>query len=211
VPELEQQPAAYADAETRGKLRLWKQALTRRYRTFDRAYQNHALLRPLIARMVKRGSAGRRRAFGRIVKALGPGVTLEGVRLDGKYPLAVWSILRPRTSVTVDAPVETGLMQDCVAVNYVLAGVLPPGMVGTAEGLWSLEIPDHALGRAIHRSGLLPDAIIAEAHHNLLRLRAAVIIPNNRIDRQRTFFVKAGAGGFKCHFIAVPDISLGGA
>jgi hypothetical protein len=33
------------------------------------------------------------------------------------------------------------------------------------------------LGRCIEHSALLPDAIIAEANPNLLRLRAAVVIP----------------------------------
>jgi hypothetical protein len=170
----------------------------------------------MIEDMVKRGSAtGRRRAFDKIAAAVGPGPILEGLRLDGEHPLAVWSILKPRDAVTVDAAPESGLAQDCVTVNYMLAGMLPstapPGgrMVGLCEGLWTLEVPDHALGRAIERSGLLPDALIAEAHHQLLRLRADVVIRDRCFDGAQRFLVKAGAGGFVCSLRPGEEVSLG--
>jgi hypothetical protein len=164
-PTSLRQPAAYANPAIRGKLRHWKERLARQYRVMERAFGNDAQLRPIVEDMTKRGSPhGRRRAFDKIVRALGPGVMLEGLRLDGDYPLALWSILKPRESVAVDAPVESGLAQHCVTVNYVLAGRLPHVLFGISEGIWSLEVPDHALGRAIERSGLLPDALIAEAH-----------------------------------------------
>jgi hypothetical protein len=35
------------------------------------------------------------RAFDKLSRALGPGTTLEGLRLDGKRPMAIWSILKP--------------------------------------------------------------------------------------------------------------------
>ena len=186
------QPAAYANPAIRDKLRQWKEGLARQYRAVDRAFGGEAQARllPVITDMIRRSSPrGRRRAFRYIVRALGSGLTLEGLRLDGDYPLAVWSVLKPRQSIIVNAPVESGLAQDCVTVNYVLAGALPRvtgnrvsagapprvssggrGFGAIREGMWSLEVPDHALGRAIERSGLLPDALIAEAHHNLLRL-----------------------------------------
>jgi hypothetical protein len=66
-----------------------------------------------------RGSEnGWRRAFQHLV--------LEGVRLTGNCPLAVWSILRPGDNLTVDSddPPET---QNFITVNYFLAGRFPAG------------------------------------------------------------------------------------
>jgi hypothetical protein len=226
---LPQQPATYANAEIRGRLRLWKEQLARQYRTFDSAYRDKdglkARLHPIVADFVNRSSPqGRRRAFVKLARAFGPAVTLEGLRLDGAYPMAVWSILKPRESVTAGAPAESGLAQDCVTVNCLLAGRLPnvdgPGIPGpaTADGLWSLEIPDHALGRAIERSGgRLPDAIIAEAHHNVLRLRQDQLTHTMLTVRPVAssdgvlvrlggeFLVRAGDGGFICELILGPD------
>ena len=45
------------------------------------------------------------------------------------------------------------LTQDCVSVNYSYVGVRD-GLIYTGEGLWTLEVPDHALGRAVKRSRL---------------------------------------------------------
>jgi hypothetical protein len=201
---------AYSEAAARGRLREWKKQLARDYKVFDRAYSARSALRPLFDDLVNRGShKGRRRAFAKIAPALGSGPVLEGLRLDGDAPLALWSILKPRDSVTVGAPPETGLAQGCVTVNYVLAGVLPQWegdqvtgvMAGITEGLWTLEVPDHALGRAMTRSGFLPDAIIREAHHNLLRLRASQLPPLPQ------FLVKAGPGGFVCELALGADQS----
>src|SRR5215467_12499794 len=95
---------------------------------------------------------------------------------------------------------KIGLAQNCVTFNYVLAGVHPP-MIGVTEGLWTLEIPDHALGRYIERTGEYPDAAIREAHHNVLRLRSDVLVPDYRFDPDRRFLVKAGDGGFVCTLV----------
>jgi hypothetical protein len=166
-------------------------------------------------------------ALDKLARAFGPGVTLEGLRLDGDYPMAVWSILRPRESVTAGATAESGLAQNCVTVNCLLAGRLPswagpgipgPTISGLAEGLWSLEVPDHALGRAIERSGRLPDAIIAEAHHNILHLRQnqlkqteVTVMPVAASDGLRMslgsqFLVRAGDGGFVCELTLGPEV-----
>jgi hypothetical protein len=72
---------------------------------------------------------------------------LEGVRLDGAYPLAVWAVLKPREAVTKavmapggeENPPAPRDAQDCVVVEYLVAGVLP-GVIGWAAGLWTLEI-----------------------------------------------------------------------
>jgi hypothetical protein len=122
-------------------------------------------------------------------------VTLEGLRLDGNYPIALWSILKPRNAVTVDAAVESGQAQDCVCVNYIIMGRIN-NTAWIGEGLWTLEIPDHALGRAVERSRMFPDTIITNAHHNLLSLANSAITHEDGIRDSHRFLVKAGDGGF---------------
>jgi hypothetical protein len=208
---------AYPDAEIRGQLRQWKQRLARQYRSFDRAYCNEATLRPLIEDMIKRKSAvGRMRAFHKISQAFGPGVILEGLRLSGNYPIAVWSILKPRHSVLAEDPAETPVMQDCVTVNYVLGGVQPLAVINqkavvnacATEGLWTLEIPDHALGRVVARARMTPTEIVMEAHHNLLMLRTDQLVRDGIIDAHRQFLVRAGPGGFVCNWVVAQDSSI---
>jgi hypothetical protein len=108
-PGRRKQPAAYSNAAVRGQLRQWKEKLAQQYGQFDRACCDDRT-KMFVQDFVKRSSReGRRRALGKLARTFGSGVTLEGLRLDGKHPLAVWSILRPRESVTVAAPAESGL------------------------------------------------------------------------------------------------------
>jgi hypothetical protein len=133
-------------------------------------------------------------------------VTLEGLQLEGSYPLALWSILKPRDAHAVNG--KGGEAQDCVSVNYVLVGRIG-NQVLWAEGLRTLTVPDHALGRVVERSGLMPDAIITDAHHNLLSLSASAITQTDgHIHSDRHFLVKAGDGGFRCFLRIAPDVSL---
>lgn len=91
------------------------------------------------------------------------------------------------------------LTQDCVSVNYSYVGVRD-GLIYTGEGLWTLEVPDHALGRAVKRSRLLtPETIIREAHRNVLGapLKGA----------RRNGYIKAGAGCFAVELIGGKDVS----
>jgi hypothetical protein len=134
----------------------------------------------------------------------------------------VWSILKPRDAVFCEAPPDItpnkreALFQDCVTVNYIVAGNIPgfdrPATIGIAEGLWTLEVPDHALGRAVERSRFLhPGTIIREAHVNLLGLPSAAV-SNERVfdDDTLGFLIKAGPGCFVGHFHVNPDVSTGG-
>ena len=205
----------YGNAEVRGQLRLWKQKLARDYAAFESAFRRFDKggdLRALLFDMIRCGRVGRQRAFEKITRTLGPGAKLETKHLDDKPALAVWSIFCPRSPVWCATPditpdaAQMGLSQNCVTVNCIVAGAMPWG-VGIEEGLWTLGVPDHALGRAIERSRLLhPGAIIREAHVNLLDLPAQSIALNNGIiETERGFFVKAGAGAFRCEMQGGPD------
>jgi hypothetical protein len=198
----------YSNAEVRGQLRSWKQKLARDYAAFESAFRRLGKggdLGALLFDMVRCGRVGRQRAFEKINRALGPGAKLETKHLDDKPVLAVWSIFCPRSPVWCATPditpdaAQMGLSQNCVAVNCIVAGAMPWG-VGIEQGLGAFVAPDHALGRAIERSRLLhPGAIIREAHANLLDLPVQSIALNNgNIETERGFFVKAGAGAFRC-------------
>lgn len=204
----------YADAETRGRLRVWKNKLARNYVTFDKAYTSDEL-KHLAVEMVKCPRAGRKRAFEKINTMFGPGVTLETVNIAKRnQSLAVWSILKPRNSVAVtedliDLPDDkiASLSQDCVTVNYVLIGTSD---ILVAEGTWTLEVPDHALGRAVERSRLLhPEVIIREAHLSILGLPNAVLQQPNLTDDEAGAYIKAGAGCFAGYLRMGPDVSIG--
>jgi hypothetical protein len=204
----------YADAEARGRIRQWKKRLERNYLAFDRGYRRlqGGDLRDLSIDMVRRGRIGRLRALEKIHAALGPGAKLETSTLDDGDARAIWSIFKPRDSVVYDAsPEEQSLLQDCVTVNYFAAGAMP-GMIGVAEGLWTLEVPDHALGRAVERSRLLhPGALIREAHLNLLDLPVEVVSRSNFTDHDSPgVYIKAGSGCFAAHINVSPDRSLNG-
>jgi hypothetical protein len=213
-----EQNVSYGNAEVRGRLRLWKKKLAQDYTIFDRACEAlspSGVPGPLVVNMVKCTRSGRQRAFNTINKAFGPGVTLESVSLGkGNRSLAIWSILKPRNAVTVSVPDNTpeyeraSLMQDCVTLNYIVVGCIAD-IIQVAEGLWTLEVPDHALGRAVWRSRLLhPGVLIHEAHSTLLNLPAAVLKQPNFTERASSgAYIKAGPGCFAGYFHVSEDVS----
>src|SRR5262249_7957420 len=108
----------YRDAWSRGLVRQWKNKLAHHYATFSIAYDSDNLLAVAEDFVKKHSAKGRRRALDKLSRSFGPGAVLDGLRIDGKHPLAVWSILKPRNAVTVNATPESGLAQDCVCINY---------------------------------------------------------------------------------------------
>jgi hypothetical protein len=198
-------------------MRTFKTQLAKSYAVFDKGFRKldgRDPQSPIIDFVRRKSDVGRRRALDKIRATLGAGVVLEGVRLDGKYPIAVWSILKPRDAVAYGnesgEPTASGRAQNCVTVHYVIAGVIG-GHLGIADGLWTIEVPDHAIGRAIERSGgMAPEPIIREAHHNLLALDIASIVDENNCADAKSFIVKAGSGGFICKLTSGADRSLGG-
>jgi hypothetical protein len=121
---------------------------------------------------------------------------------------------RTAEAVTVN-PTTEGQKQDCVAVNYVLIGALAgPGRGGmTAAGLWSVEIPDHALLRVLQRNPAAElDSVLLGVHRSTLRLSndiaaeadAAAIAGKERVSG---VLVPAEDGVFICEFGAATDRS----
>jgi hypothetical protein len=206
----------YGNAEIRGRLRVWKKQLAQHYAQFEAAYASlrNGKLKSVPQDLIKCTRSGRERALTTIRRAIGPGATFEATYLNGR--LALFSILKPRNSVACDIRADVSeserasLLQDCITVNYFLIGQIPDALsnrdrIELAEGLWTLEVPDHALGRAVERSRFLhPGAIIREAHLNLLEL------PNTAVDllrKKRKAYIKAGSGCFAAAISAARDVS----
>src|SRR5215467_200773 len=90
------------DAQARGRRRVYKQKLAADYAAFDAIWKSLAASTQISDFMYKSGK-GRRRIFDRINAAVTRcGGRLEALRLDGKHPLALWAILRPGATVTLD-------------------------------------------------------------------------------------------------------------
>ena len=196
---------AYGNAEVRGQLRVWKKELAANYRKMEAAIA-HPELSDALGGFIHKSGKGQHRAWGRIKRLFEPSCQLEVLSFDRKFPLSAWSILKPADPVTVDGRPETGRAQHCVTVNYVLAGRLP-GRSDIAEGLWGLEVPDHALGRCIERSRLPPEEIVRQAHYNARALEARFAFFNG-LRRGVQLYVPAGPGGFICDLTVAADISL---
>jgi hypothetical protein len=204
--------ATFADAETRARLRAWKEKLALDYASFGRALDEV----PRLLALRNMGAGRCERALAEIQRAVGSGPVLERARLDGEHPYTVWSIMKPRGSVVIEpskvSEAERALLaQDCVTVNYFVAGWLPD-RIGVQEGLWTLEVPDHALGLAMQHSGLLhPGTIIREAHLNLLAAPSSLASRSEFTDPERGVLIKAGAGAFTCNLLIGPEMSSGDA
>ena len=211
---------SYGNSETRGRLRQWKKKLARDYAVFERALDAlspNGRAAPVGIDMVKCTRPGRERAFKQINKLLGPGVTLEEVSLGkNNRTLAIWSILKPRDSVTIEVPDDfseserASLAQDCVVVDYAVVGCIAD-VIQVTTGLWTIEVPDHALGRAVQRTRFLhPGALIREAHLNLLDLPVTVMGQAGFTGRRTSkTYIKAGLGCFVGSFHLIEDVSIG--
>jgi hypothetical protein len=197
------------DAEARGRLRRWKAQLRQRYRVIDRMAAAEQMSPDVVAFALRGSPTGRQRAFARLNSNLTTaGAVLHTVRYEGRSPIAVWAILKPRTSVAIETE-DPRLTQDCITVNYILVGCLTANTAHRGDGLWSLEVPDHALGRLLQRTAADPTAILFAAHHAAWRLHVEQVVPDHEYDPNYQFLPPAGAGAFVCSTRVGEDTSLG--
>lgn len=189
----------HRNAEARGKLRLYKQQLAASYEKFNALFNNPTLDGHLSAMVLKKNT-GRMRAYQRVCAIMQPmAFCREYCDLETRSPLLIWAALKPRSSVTFPHEDSDPLdAQNCVTVNYVLAGQLEPKSIGIAEGLWTMEVQDHALGRLIERNANATDLTdcVLQAHHALLRISADLLI--DHFKRERDIVLPAGPGAFIC-------------
>jgi hypothetical protein len=189
------------DAEARGKLRAWKRDFVKRHSSITAACTTPMMIKAMRG-FARRGSVvGRRRAFDKLRRGFAPFATFDGVRLE-RDPLAVWHMLVARGSV-VNAVDNPSRNQDCIAVYYVLVGDLP-NKRAFAMGLWSLEVPDHAVGRLLQRDRHADiNAVLGEAHRALLRIRSRRVHAHFQ-NPARRFFLPAGNGVLVCNVYITP-------
>jgi hypothetical protein len=201
---------SHPNAELRGRLRLWKGELAGSYAAVDQVMGGNPAIRKAIADMVLKSGAGRRRAFDRVSVAVQQsGAVLEALSLEGGDPIAVWAVLKPRVAVSVNTtdPSDT---QNCICVHYIAAGRLLPGRADIGEGLWTLELTDHAVGQLMARAPKTDrTAAIFEAHHAALRLRRSDVVDDGgHVRRASDMPLPAGPGAFMCKVSMAPDMSL---
>jgi hypothetical protein len=197
-------------AEARGRLRVWKRAAADRYAAYVRVSRGGDF-RAAVSQLVLRSSpAGRARVFRRFRDQLRAVATFEGACLAGKCPVAIWSVLRPRERVTIGLDVPPHLQQECVVVEHLTLGAMPT-MMGVAKGLWSIEVPDHALRRLLERApGVDIDATLLAAHRAALRARLDDDeIAAAMVDPDMSFLLPAGPGVFVCGFRVGDDVNVG--
>jgi hypothetical protein len=198
------------DAESRGRMRLWLQRAAVRYERFDHAY-NSKEVKDLVVDLGRKSS--RTRAWLGLERMLRDCAQLEIKRLDGRAPVSVWSVVNPREAVACASAdgggLDPALMQNCVVIEYFIVGTLPVGDkvgIGEASGLWTVEVPVHALGRLMQRDPTADvDAVLLELHHAVLNARVEPFAYG------QTAIARAGRGAFLCTFQGGPDVSLGGA
>jgi hypothetical protein len=173
---------------------MWKKNLEKNHKKFDGIFKRKTLMADIAAFTRRASLKGRTRAFDRIrTRIEGCGAILEGVRMHGNYPIAVWSILRPRGILHLTN--DPSYLQNCVTMDYLIVHCDDTGH-GCEQGLWTLEIPDHALGRLMHRTAEDPTRAIYEAHRSVLRMRLSDVIEDGVIRDAFRFLVPAADGCF---------------
>jgi hypothetical protein len=192
-------------AEARGQLRIIKRDLALRWQQFDQTFRSPTT-RALIREFAGRGSViGRRRAFRALNRRLTPPCLLHQARLLGKAPLAVWAVLKPRDGVRVD-PKTPSEAQDCITVDYLVGGMVFPRGPFQGDGIWTLEVTDHALGRLLQRDpGEDLPAVIMAAHHAVLNIR--LHNAQTYFAGEGSFRLPAGNGEFRCVGVSGFDVS----
>jgi hypothetical protein len=128
--------------EARAAVRRFKAELTcSATKLEEQVFDSAPFRRALEGFTYKRTEVGRQRAV-KAIRKMAPGLRLESV---GRQ-LSVWSYLKTSGPV-IATPKDPGQDQPGVTLNYFVGGADPDQHhLIAASGLWTLEIPDHALG-----------------------------------------------------------------
>lgn len=140
-------------AEARGKRRVLMRWLERSAQRIEDAIEDPETHR-LVDRTFLAGNKGRLRARQRLIAKL-PGVRWTGDGLLGMF-------LSPKEPVILN-PTDVGQTQRAITTRFVY---MAPEHGET--GLWTLEVPEHAVGRIIERSAHAVEDVIASAHVSAL-------------------------------------------
>jgi hypothetical protein len=163
-------PSLPVSAEARGLIRQFKRELAEEDHLWEAIWTSKATFEQA-ERWTCSGRVGRDRARLQLERRFGRALPLPHNHL-------VWSHLRPRAAVIQhheDRDRLPGEAQDAVVVDFLLAG----GADVLQAGLWTLEVPDHALHRLVQRCpGIDLRLALLEAHYNFLLAGPEVLQPN---------------------------------
>lgn len=183
------------DRGTRERLGEWYKRAQDRYRVLTTTASQRDIIKAARA-FTKPSRHGRMDAWLVLERTFRETAWLHVRDIAGRRPHAIWAVIKPRGPV-LDArgiQLAPGEQQVGVVVNYLVAGRVATG--GTlSEGLWTAEIPVHALGRALQRDPTASlDALVLELHRRLLAASTAGI--DSYVSGGMV--VKAGRGAFLC-------------
>jgi len=149
----------------------------------------------------KRGK-GKQRALAKLRRLMHPAVLLNTTPDD---PVCVWAWLEPSGAV-LDTT-DPGRSQNCVLTSFAIAGRTSRCSAASNHG-WTLEVPDHALGRLIERCrGADPAAALWQASNAFLNAGLSEIVACLKNDQ--VFYLPAADGLFLCEAIAINDDAFG--
>lgn len=183
------------DCGTRQRLREWYKRAQDRYCVLVTAASRRDIIKATRA-FTKPSSHGRMDAWLVLERTFRETAWFHVRDIAGRRPHATWAVIKPRGPV-LDArglQLTPGEQQAGVVVNYLVAGRMAPDAT-LSEGLWTVEIPMHALGRALQRDPTASlDALVLELHRRLLAA------PTAGLDSYVCdgMVVKAGRGAFLC-------------
>jgi len=179
-------------AEARGVVRLFKARLRHYDLRFQARFESIEANREA-NRWANCGTLGRQRALMKLRRRFGP----TDRHLQDR---PVWAHLRPRDAVIVH-PQDAGQTQPAVVLEYLTVDK----NADMETGLWTLEVPDHALLRAAQRCrGIDLRAAIMEAHRELLAARCDPLP-----KRGEDVYVRAGPGAFVGQMIYGQEVKGG--
>jgi hypothetical protein len=190
------------DTATRGILRRFRQRLAEREACLERAVHSSGFTADTTD-FVFKGTTGRERALKRLRQRLEPcGAVFQGSGRTGPYPWVLFLTFEAGGPAAKETPTSRRLApgehQDCVVACYLAIYRDAVDSRVIASGLWSIIIPDHALGRAIQRSRCNdPLPYLLAAHTAALNLPLALTAVSELAENPPTQLrIAAGPGHF---------------
>lgn len=154
------------DAATRGQVRVFRRKIGVMADQLAASLKKQAT-KDLISAWLFKSGIGRNRIEPRL-KAILPGVRWHPQSRYHGRTIMLGAYLRPSSAIRTN-PEEPGETQDCVTVEYVLLdarGTRAAKLATYERNLWTLEIPDHALGRIVQRAPGVDLAEVIYAGHS---------------------------------------------
>jgi hypothetical protein len=177
-------------AEAWGRVRTFKRGIAAPAEAIAAALGSEAVRRAGDDFVFKKNK-GRARALDRLSRLLRPAM----LQVATDRPVASWAWLAPEGSMFFTTETDPGLHQDCVLARYAIIG--RSGSNSVQAQAFTVEVPDHALGRLLQRCrGADPAEAMWQAHVALLGASTAEVA--DCMKQQRSIYLPAASGCFAC-------------